>query len=68
MNLARLLFITTFLLLSSYAHAAKTTDTLYTVNGDRFVGEIKELDVGKLLFDTDATGKFEVKWEYVVFL
>jgi len=68
MNVACLLFITILLLFSSHAHAAKTTDTLYTVNGDRFVGEIKELDVGKLLFDTDAVGKFEVKWEYVIFL
>jgi hypothetical protein len=67
-GLARLFLLTTLLLLSSRADADKTTDTLYTLNGDRFVGEIKDLDVGKLLFDTDATGKFEVKWEYVVFL
>jgi hypothetical protein len=67
-SFARLFFLTILLLLSSRADAAKTTDTLYTLNGDRFVGEIKELDVGKLLFYTDATGKFEVKWEYVVFL
>jgi hypothetical protein len=63
-----LIFLPAFLLLCSSAHAAKTTDTLYTINGDRFVGEIKDLDVGKLVFDTDATGKFEIKWDYVVFL
>jgi len=68
MDVARLFLLSVLLLFGSQAHASKTSDTLFTVNGDRFVGEIKDLDVGKLTFDTDATGKFEVKWDYVVFL
>jgi len=34
--------------------------------GDQFVGELKELNVGKVTFDTEATGKISVKWDHVV--
>ena len=63
-----LLCATALLLVASppTAHALKYRDTLTTVMGDRFVGELKELNLGKVTFDTEATGKVSVKWDHVL--
>ena len=50
----------------SNAYAVKYRDTLRTTMGDNLVGEFKELTVGKVTFDTEATGKISVKWDHVV--
>jgi hypothetical protein len=52
--------------LPSSAYAVKYRDTLTTVMGDRLVGEFKELTLGKVTFDTEATGKIAVKWDNVL--
>lgn len=50
---------------STSAYAVKYRDTLITHMGDQFVGELKELKLGKVTFDTEATGKIGVKWDHV---
>jgi hypothetical protein len=53
-------------IMPSSASAVKYRDTLRTVMGDRLVGELKEVSLGKVTFDTEATGKISVKWDHVV--
>jgi len=52
--------------LHSSASALKYRDTLRTAMGDMLVGELKELSLGKVTFDTEATGKMSVKWDHVI--
>ncbi len=44
---------------------AQKTDTLYLFNGDRVIGEVKELRFEILTFSTKAAGTIRVKWHYV---
>ena len=44
---------------------AQKTDTLYLYNGDRLIGEVKELRFEILTFSTKAAGTIRVKWHYV---
>ena len=67
-RISLLLLLPVFLTLAitPTAHALKYRDTIRTVMGDRFVGEMKELTLGKVTFDTEATGKIDVKWDNVI--
>jgi hypothetical protein len=57
----RLLLPLTLLLASQLALADKT-DVIYLHNGDRVTGEIKELLLGEVRFNTIALGNISVKW------
>jgi hypothetical protein len=45
---------------------AQKTDTVTVINGDRMVGEMKDLKRGQLQFKTDAMSTVYVKWPKVV--
>jgi len=47
------------------ALAAPKTDVIVMKNGDRFTGEVKGLDRGKLTLNTDAVGTLEIEWDLV---
>ena len=57
----------TFLLLLVRQTAwAEKTDILTLVNGDKFTGEIKKLEFGKLTFSTDHMGTLSIKWDKII--
>jgi hypothetical protein len=45
---------------------AQKTDTVTVINGDRMVGEMKDLKRGQLQFKTDAMSTVYVRWPKVV--
>jgi hypothetical protein len=47
------------------AAAAKKTDVVVLRNGDTITGEIKELDRGRLTFETDDAGTLAIEWDKV---
>ncbi len=47
------------------AVAAPKTDVIVFRNGDRLTGEIKQLEHGKLDFETDATGTISIEWDEI---
>ena len=61
--MVRYLHVTVILLLCTGLAQAQT-DTLYTINGDRMVGEIKSLSLGVLTYKTIYSDQdFKVEWE-----
>jgi hypothetical protein len=46
--------------------AQAKTDVVTLANGDRFTGEIKELNRGRLELETDDAGTIEIEWENIV--
>jgi len=50
---------------SATALAAPKTDVIVMKNGDRFTGEVKGLDRGRLTLSTDAVGTLEIEWDLV---
>ena len=57
----------TFLLLLGRQTAwAEKTDILTLVNGDKFTGEVKKLEFGKLTFSTDHMGTLSIKWDKII--
>ncbi len=53
-----------FILIS--VHLMGQTDKVYTIAGDILIGELKSLQQGVLLFDTDyADSKFQIDWDEV---
>lgn len=54
------------ILLSAPASARPKTDVIVMKNGDRFTGEIKSLDRGKLSLGTDSAGTVSIEWADVV--
>ncbi|HEY2808104.1 MAG TPA: DUF481 domain-containing protein [Steroidobacteraceae bacterium] len=50
---------------SPQARAAPKTDIVTLLNGDRLTAEIKGLDRGKLVLNTDAAGTVELEWDTV---
>jgi putative salt-induced outer membrane protein YdiY len=46
--------------------AAQKADTLLLRNGDRIIGEVKDLENGLLEYKTDNIGTIQVKWDRVV--
>lgn len=51
-----------FCLLAADALGRSKVDIVYLKNGDRFTGEIKTLDKGKLSLDTKSAGIIEIDW------
>jgi hypothetical protein len=47
------------------ASAREKTDVVILRNGDRFTGEVKGLDRGKLDFSTDDAGRISIEWDKV---
>lgn len=45
--------------------AAQKTDVVVLLNGDRFTGEVKKLQYGKLQFKTDDAGTIYIKWNKI---
>ncbi|MEA1896074.1 MAG: DUF481 domain-containing protein [Bacteroidota bacterium] len=55
-----------FLLLISFSNVFAQTDTLLLSNGDEIIGEIKDLDKGVLIVETDySDNDFEIEWDKV---
>jgi len=54
-----------FLLFSSALFAEKT-DVIVLLNGDRFTGEIKSYDSGRITLDTSAAGWINIKWNKIL--
>jgi Protein of unknown function, DUF481 len=52
--------------ISAPALARPKTDIVVLKNGDRFTGEIKSLDRGKLSLSTDSAGTLSIEWADVV--
>ena len=50
------------LLLPAVGGARDKTDIIVLNNGDRFTGEIKQLEYGKLLIGTDDAGTLSIEW------
>lgn len=48
------------------AARAEKTDRLILANGDKFTGEIKKLEFGKLTFKTDHMGTLSIKWDKII--
>lgn len=44
---------------------AQKTDVIYMQNGDRLTGEIKELLLGEVYFETSSYGNIKVKWKNI---
>ena len=53
------------LVLAPTAGVAQKTDTLWLVNGDRLIGEIKRLNKALLKYSTDDLGTVSVEWTKV---
>ena len=53
------------LCLPSYILGQKT-DVVVLDNGDRLTGEVKRLERGKLLFNTDSLGTVEIEWDDIL--
>jgi hypothetical protein len=47
------------------AFARNKTDLVFLTNGDRFTGEITQMDQGLLTLKTDAVGTLNIEWEDV---
>jgi putative salt-induced outer membrane protein YdiY len=60
------LWCTAFALLNGQAAWAEKTDRLILENGDKFTGEIKKLEFGKLTFSTDHMGTISIKWDKII--
>jgi hypothetical protein len=50
------------------AGAAPKTDVVTLINGDRYTGEIKGLEQGKLKLKTDAAGTIYIEWNKIASL
>src|SRR6476620_11396433 len=50
-------------LLPATARAQGKTDLVTLANGDRITGEVKRLDRGRLVFDTDDAGTLYLEWD-----
>ena len=63
-RLARLALLTAVVAFvdAAPALARPKTDVIVMKNGDRFTGEIKSLDVGKLSLSTDSAGTISIEW------
>ena len=61
---SRLILLTAFVTLAAAvpALARPKTDIIVLKSGDRFTGEIKGLDVGKLSLSTDSAGTISIEW------
>ena len=55
--------ITLFSCLGSGNAMAQKTDVIYMMNGDRLTGEIMELLLGEVYFETNSYGNIKVKWK-----
>jgi uncharacterized protein DUF481 len=55
--------MTVFLVLASGAAMGQRTDVIYMKNGDRLTGEIKEMLLGEVYFETSSYGNIKVKWK-----
>jgi len=58
------LLVVALLLPALPAHAAKT-DVVVISNGDRFTGEVKSLDRGRLKLKTDNAGDIFIEWDKI---
>lgn len=47
------------------AEAAPKTDIVVLANGDRFTGEVKGLEQGRLKLSTDAAGTIYIEWDKI---
>ena len=59
------IFLIGFILLSSIKGLCQKTDTLFLVNGDRLVGEIKKLQYRLLSYKVDGMGTLQIEWPKV---
>jgi hypothetical protein len=53
-------------LMPAPAQAQGKTDVVTLANGDRITGEVKRLERGRLVFDTDDAGTLYFEWDKLV--
>jgi len=59
-------YIFLFFFFISFSNVFSQTDTLLLSNGDEIIGEIKDLDKGILIIETDySENDFEIEWDKV---
>jgi len=58
-------FVLVVLLAAPPLHAQSTDDVVVLRNGDRFTGEIKRLDRGRLEYSTDDMGTLNIEWDKI---